>query len=412
MSWDASKHSASSNVVFAPAPGATVYVAGNIRVYSDHVTFQDMTLENPNNPVSKGDVEAYNYDPYGLPSGNDVGYITFQNIVARNFNIYSAHDVSVLGGSYGPSAACGSAQPGLTQYGGGNNSLREQPSAPDPNNILISGVTVHNIMSYSLTNCHTEGIAVFGANNVTVTQSKFYGNDVYDLLLQSNSGPVNGITLENNWFANPTSQAGSGTGSATVGFSGSSSDFANSLVANNSFNAAVSFDANGLNPTYQNFRVIGNIGVMPYSGYCLRTLSYAYNVWQNSSCTGTDRNLNGGSMPFANASDGASMDYHLTGGVAQDLVPVSADPTRVDYDSNPPRTRASPISTRARPRCRDRSQWRGGDRPQRTSPPRGAHDCDRDAQPLRGPSRPEPVRASASSGSSGEALESSLHTAC
>jgi hypothetical protein len=185
-----------------------VTINGTLRVMSSHVAFHDMALANPSDGTQKFDAEALGYDPFGNPPGQDVGHVTFQNITGRNFNIYSAHDVNVIGGSYGPSSACGSAQPGLTQYGGGNNSLRQLPGAPDPNNILIKGVVIHNVMSYSLTNCHTEGLAIFGGTNVTVTGSKFYGNDVYDMLAQANSGPVNGLTLSNNWFGYTTNQGG------------------------------------------------------------------------------------------------------------------------------------------------------------------------------------------------------------
>ena len=105
--------------------------------------------------------------------------------------------------------------------------------------------------------------------------SKFWGNSVYDIFLQSNSGPVSNLLIENNWFASPVGQGGTGSGSSTVAFSGGCADFANTTVRHNSFNGYFSFDDNGNNPAYTNFKVVGNIGQPTYGSCSLRGVIFA-----------------------------------------------------------------------------------------------------------------------------------------
>jgi hypothetical protein len=304
------------DVVFRPAAGAIVTL-GSVTVYGSHITLEGMNAT---------DLEARVTDPYQFP----VSDITFRNMDARNFMVMSASDVNVLGGDYGPASDCGG------PYGGSNNSIRRfaENGAPNPSNILIEGVRIHDILSYNLTQCHMEGLAIFAGNGVTVRNSKFWGNSVYDIFLQSNSGPVSNLLIENNWLASPVGQSGSGSGSSTLAFSGGSSDFANSTVRHNSINGYLSFDDNGLNPAYTNFKAVGNIGQPMYGSCSLRGVVYRYNLWKGMACGTGDVNLSG-AYPFVNPVNGAAMDYHLTGGAARDLVPASESNLATDIDADP-----------------------------------------------------------------------------
>ena len=67
-------------------------------------------------------------------------------------------------------------------------------------------------------------------------------------------------------FANPVGVDGRNNGSP-LAFSGVNS---NVTLQNNSFNGVISLDDNGNNPTFSNFIVRGNIGVLPYNGCSLR----------------------------------------------------------------------------------------------------------------------------------------------
>ena len=313
IAHDSNKTSA-SDVTFRPVPGAEVTI-GSVTTYASHLTLEDMNAT---------DLTARVTDP---PGAYEVTDITFRDMDARNFMVYSATDVSIIGGDYGPASACGGS------YGGSNNSIRRYPGAVNPSGILIDGVTIHDIQTYDTGRCHMEGLAVFAGDGVTVRNSKFFRNAIYDVFVQPNSGPVSNLTLENNWFAKSTGGAYSGSGASAVAFSGSSSSFANTLVRHNSFNDILSLDDNGVNPAYSNFQVVGNIGKLP-SGGCGEQVTFRFNVWQSQACNTTDRGLAGGALPFANASDAASLDYHLVGGVAQDLVPDSASSTARDIDGD------------------------------------------------------------------------------
>jgi hypothetical protein len=305
----------SEDVVFRPASGAGVTL-GTVTLYGSHVTLQGMKATDLNARVS---------DPYKFP----VSDITFREMDARNFMVLSASNVNVIGGDYGPASDCGG------PYGGSNNSIRRfaETGAPNPQNILVEGVRIHDITSENLTNCHIEGLAIFAGEGVTVRNSKFWGNSVYDVFLQSNSGPVSKLLIENNWFASTVGQGGAGSGASTLAFSGGSSDFANSTIRHNSLNGYVSFDDNGINPAYVNFKVVGNIGQPSYGSCSLRGPIYRYNLWKGMACGTGDINLSG-AYPFVNTVNGAGMDYHLTGGAARDLVPLAESNLAIDIDGD------------------------------------------------------------------------------
>lgn len=303
----------SEDVVFRPTAGASVTL-GSVTVYGSHVTLQGMQAT---------DLTARVTDPYRF----DVSDITFRDMDARNFMVMSASDVNVIGGDYGPASDCGG------PYGGSNNSIRRfaENGAPNPRNVLIEGVRIHDIISMDFGPCHIEGLAIFAGEGVTVRNSKFWGNSVYDIFLQSNSGPVSKVLIENNWFASPVGEGGTGSGSSALAFSGGSGDFANSTVRHNSVNGYISFDDNGANPAYTNFRAVGNIGQPTYGSCSLRGVVYRYNLWKGMACGTGDVNL-GGAYPFVNTVNGSGMNYHLTGGAALNLVPTSESNLGTDID--------------------------------------------------------------------------------
>ncbi|HST54962.1 MAG TPA: right-handed parallel beta-helix repeat-containing protein [Solirubrobacteraceae bacterium] len=299
---DSSKTSA-SDVVFAPSPtGASVTVSDAIYVFASHLSITDMTVT---------DVTIGNYDQtLGRPDPSDV---TLKNLSGRNFEIDSATDVTVSGGSWGPASDCGG------PYGGTNNSIR-QPTSTAPANILIDHTVIHDVQSYDLVGCHIEGLAIFAGTGVTVSNSKFYGNSVYDVFMQANSGGnPDGVTLTNNWFAAAIDN--SGANGVSVGTHngvavGDSGVDANVTVQGNRLNDVLQMDDNGANPTFTNVQVTGNYGVMPFSGYdcaALNGIVWAANTWQNDSCGPTDVDLGGAALPYVNPTDDSTLDYTLIG---------------------------------------------------------------------------------------------------
>ncbi len=92
-----------AHVVFAPASGASVKVTGKILVVASHVTLKGVAVQ---------DVTVGNYDQTpGRPNPSDVSLL---NLTGRNFEIDSAKNVTVEGGSWGPASACGGPVGGTT----------------------------------------------------------------------------------------------------------------------------------------------------------------------------------------------------------------------------------------------------------------------------------------------------------
>jgi hypothetical protein len=293
----------SAHVLFAPAPGASVTLTGTIYVFASHVTIEGMSVK---------DVVTGNYDQSpGRPNPTDVSLL---NLTGRNFEIDSATNVTVEGGSWGPASACGG------PYGGNNNSIRQTIPAVAPENILINDTIIHDVQSYDLVECHIEGLAIFAGNHVTVSNSKFYGNSIYDVFIQANSGgKPNNVALVGNWLAKAVDNSGAngravGAGNGVaIGDSGVNE---NVTLEENHLNDVLQIDDDGTRPTFKKVKVVANFGLMPFSGYnCggLTGVEWSKNVWQNDKCGASDVNLLGAALPYLKASNDSSLDYTLTG---------------------------------------------------------------------------------------------------
>jgi hypothetical protein len=290
-----------ANATLQAAAGAAVVFTGTINIFGSHLTLANMKTQ---------DVVMGNYDE--TPGRPNAAYITLSGLTGRDFEIDSASNITVSGGSWGPASACGG------PYGGGNNSIREPVPGVAPTNITIDSTVIHDVQSYNLTNCHIEGLAIFAGTNVTVSNTRFYGNSVYDIFTQANSGgSPNGLTIRDNWLAAAVDNSGAngrpvGAGNG-IAF-GDSGINSNVTFQGNRLNSPVNFDDNGANPTFANFNVLNNVGMFSYSGApCGHGISFSKNVWQNDNCGPSDTNLNGAAMPFVKAANDGSLNYILTG---------------------------------------------------------------------------------------------------
>ncbi|HXD56179.1 MAG TPA: hypothetical protein VN618_15595 [Solirubrobacteraceae bacterium] len=277
-------------VTFRPAPGATVGFDGTIDIFDSHVELRGLRVQD----VTVGDFDQ----TAGRPNPTDVRLIDLRG---RNFQIDSATHVTVKGGSWGPASACGG------PYGGTNNSIRDITGVV-PSDILIEGVAIHDVQSYDLTSCHIEGLAIFAGRRITVRGSRFYGNSIYDVFVQANSGPVSGLLFERNWMAMPVGLDGAENGTV-IGFSAITSGV---TLRDNRFNYIVSLDDDGLNPTFSGFVLSGNVGVLPYAGCSLRGIVWDHNLWRNGACSGSDVSMRGRRLPYVNGSNDGSLDYRVT----------------------------------------------------------------------------------------------------
>jgi hypothetical protein len=302
LEGDDSKTS-SSHVVFAPASGASVKFTGAIVTVASHITIENMSVLD----VTIGNVEA----DEKKPNPTD---ITLLNLTGRNFEIASATHITVEGGSWGPATACAEAYTGV--YEGDNNAIR-QPTSQAPEDILINETTIHNVQSDNFNECHIEGLAIFAGNNVTVSNSKFYENSVYDIFMQSNSGgnPDN-VTLEGNWFAasiDTTGKNGEPAGN-NDGIAVGNELSENLTLEDNHFNDILNMEDAGEESTFHNVRVVGNVGIQPYENYpCPSSIEWSKNIWQNDKCASSDVNLEGAALPYVNTANDSTLDYTLTG---------------------------------------------------------------------------------------------------
>ena len=309
-------HTSGDPVVFSAAPGAQVLLDG-IAVERSGVTLRGFDLGRHDLTIRAQD----------LGSPPPVSDVTVEDVRGRNFDIFDATDVTIRGGEWAATAApCGG------PYGGYNNSIREL-NGTQPARIVIEDTVIHDVQSLDLERCHTEGLAIFAGQDVTVRRTRFFGNGVYDVFAQPNSGAIDGLTFENNWFAPSVTANGEHPG-ATIGLSGITADVA---IRNNSFGGPLVLDANARDPEslprFENVRVTGNVGDLPAGG-CAAGVDFAYNVWRGITCSATDVQLS--PLPFASASTASDLDLHLTSGVAEDLVPPELAPADdIDGDARP-----------------------------------------------------------------------------
>jgi len=233
-------------VVFQPAPGASVLVAA--------IDFgqEQFAVPAPAHIMIKDMYVGY---PRAWGGTDD---LTLQNIRGKHFDLFGATNVRILGGDYGP---CQSPREDLACV----------PRIAGSSNILLDGVTIHDMTSTDLVTYHVDGLFIRGATNVVVRNSRFRGNMVTNIRIQPQPccGNAN-ITLENNFFGTPLQGDG-----VTPRGDGVDVDepFPGLLIRNNSF-------ATGTGPqlvgSYSGARLVGNLMM---NGQCATGVTYSYNVF-------------------------------------------------------------------------------------------------------------------------------------
>lgn len=290
-----------TNSVLQAVPGSRVVFEGTTYIYGNYITLANLYTKA---------IVIGNYDQE--PGRNNPNHIELYNIKGLYFEIDSATNVKIEGGSYGPDSACGG------PVGGGNNSIRQPEITPE--NIIIDHTVIHNIQSYNLINCHIEGLAIFAGNHVTVSNSKFYGNSVYDIFMQANSGGnPNNIIIKDNWLARAedNSDANGVSKGTENGVAMGNEIYSNVLIQGNRFNSYINLNDVGGRNKFINTKVINNVGVMPYNNYpCITELPgivFENNIWKNDKCGSSDVNLNDAKLPYIKSTNNKELNYSLTG---------------------------------------------------------------------------------------------------
>jgi chitodextrinase len=269
---DASKTSA-NDVVFQPAPGASVTV-GSVDVNgADHLEIRDMRISG------------------GWHTMDGTTDVTFRNIVGASFYIDSGSAISVIGGSYGPDTDLDNAQ------------IRSAcSSCATPSNILIDGVYFHDARITPGSDAHVECLQVGDINGLTVRNSTFVNCETHNIFISPWwTATVKDVLLENNF------------GGKVIGYygfriaNGDAPGVCDNVVFRN--NSATSPFLIECNTIKNGASFIANVG--PYVPWaCYAGITYRYNVWDGASCSSTDLNAPSGFV------DPASGNLHLQPGAA------------------------------------------------------------------------------------------------
>ena len=196
------------DVTFAPAPGATVKVAG-LELGALCMCDDPSQFTGPDHITIKNMADARN--PQGeWRAGQDTNDVTWENIDAANFYIEGVRDFRVQGGDWGPCYV--NQGPPCS-----NSKITFTPSYPTER-VTVDGATFHDYRIANGSATHFECMFIVGGRDVTVRKSKFYGCEFFDIFVQYFNdlsyprlgyNPLSGLTIENNWFAQPYDGRGS-----------------------------------------------------------------------------------------------------------------------------------------------------------------------------------------------------------
>ncbi len=315
---DASKTSA-SDVVFRPAPGASVTFTGELNLSGSHMTLDgaggslsihnfEIEVQNVNDPPTD-DVTLQNID--AMHGQSQVQ--TARNITLRNMKIGGAHD--------------------------GTDALRlisdnndNGGSDDDPQNILVENSQIGDLFRPGSE--HPDCLAISGGINITIRGNRFWSCATQGLyMIEELGGNIANVLVENNWFGDCDTPGDNGTCYNSVIVDRGVME--NIVVRYNSFAVNVSgggFRSTGTSSS-SSVSVYGNAGEGPSCGEPGTT--YAYNVWDDAKCSATDVQAD----PKFVSNAGTGFDLHL-----QSASPAAGrgDPSRypsTDIDGQP---RAAP----------------------------------------------------------------------
>lgn len=316
-------------VVFRPAAGQTVTVDGPLEVRGSSV-WVDGAASPASGVPSRARSFNLRVNGYVDTEANSVSdhpdHVIFEGIDAVNFGAFNVDTVTFKDMDVGPatvSSGCGIKEgPGFENkigWGGGVTYV--------PRDVTLDGLLIHNQNGDSgriASDCHFGGLFLVTVDGLTIRNTVFSQNVVYNIQVQNFVGPApTNVTLENNWFGCSVewlyNSETTCLGQADVQFN-AASQFSNWLIRYNSFAGGLSQYVHGA--SYQNVRVLGNAGSRPSN--CYPGMTFAYNAWAGGSCATTDRNVR--RLPFVSSSPG-SEDFRLAlGAGARALVqPVSRD---------------------------------------------------------------------------------------
>jgi Right handed beta helix region len=255
----------------AAAPGATINVPAGTHPGS-------VIQRDPDKPAGSAPVRFVFADgarvdgalnisgPDGLILDNpDVKYlqilagssrITVNGFRGESWDIFGASDVAIVGGDIGPCVA----EAGKACV----------PRIAGAQRVTVDRHEFHNITSSNQALYHTDGLAIFGSQDVTIKRSRFWGNPVTNIRAQNCCGnpPLKNLLIEGNWF-------GVDSPSNRDGGIEIDNPMPGLVIRNNSFDEATGIQMEG-NWTGAGARVVGNLY---RSAGCYPGVSYEANYF-------------------------------------------------------------------------------------------------------------------------------------
>lgn len=313
-------------VVFRPAPGATVRINGVLEVRGSSVWVDGTASGSILSPESRSyNIQVTGYlDTEAGSESNYPDHVILDGIDATNIGAFNVDTVTFQDIDVGPAtvtSGCAIREgPGFENkigFGGGVTYV--------PRNVTFDRVVIHDQngdQGRIGSDCHFGGLFVVTVDGLTIRNSIFSQNVVYNIQIQNFSGraPTN-VTMENNWFGCPVEwlyvSATTCDNQPDVQFNAASM-FSNYLFRYNSFAAGLGQMVGGA--SYSNVRVYGNAGSGP--SQCFSGWTFGYNAWDKNACASTDVSL--GSLPFVDPRPGQENLRLSPGSRAIDLVTATA----------------------------------------------------------------------------------------
>jgi hypothetical protein len=302
---DPEKRGAAQDVTILPAEGDKVVLAGSLLFYGSHAVVSDLQMR-----------YLFAQATRGPDNQRDV---TYRNITARGFTVTPvAGPVTIADSSFGPNLLhCA----GVDEYENkiSQSTINESGKAfvGVPTDVTLQRLRIFGQQSADLDCQHVGGLMLTGGQGITIRDTVFSRNMVYDMEVDR----ADAVVLENNWFGAPVDRDGRSndhqfevqlTARPGVG-SGSYSDW---LVRHNSFRNGIGTNFS-LGAHHRDFRVVGNVGAASDCGVA-PDVTWAYNLWTDKRCSSTDALTS--QLPYIDERIGHE-DFHLTpGSPAEGLV--------------------------------------------------------------------------------------------
>ena len=326
-------------IVFQPATGRQVIVRGGITVRGSSVWIRGTATPAAGIPRRN---RVFNIKVLGFVDTEAASealhpdHVIVEGVDAVSFGVFSSRAVTFRNMDVGPATV--GARCRITEGPGFENKIGFGGGIPVvPADVTLDRMLIHNQNRNAdgqASDCHFGGLFVVTVDGLTIKNSVFSQNAVYNIQLQNFSGPPpQNVRIENNWFGCPvewlydTARGGETAcnGQVDVQFNAASL-FRNWLIRYNSLAAGIGQYVPGA--SYENVRIVGNV-TGGLSG-CYTGMTFAYNASGGRTCSPTDRRL--AEIPFVSTTPGQE-DFELRRGTgATAFVPPDSSDLMIPLD--------------------------------------------------------------------------------